>query len=43
MPDTASYYHAAYVIAAALYGGYAASIWRRARKVTKERIPAPRP
>lgn len=32
-PDTATYYHIAYTWAAVLYGGYALSLWRRARRV----------
>lgn len=34
-PDTSVYYYAAYVLAAALFGGYVASLWWRARKVRK--------
>jgi hypothetical protein len=30
-PDTAAYFHAAYVIAGVLYAGYAVSLWWRAR------------
>ena len=33
MPDNSAYYHAAYVVAAVLYGGYALSIWMRSRRV----------
>jgi hypothetical protein len=33
MPDTAAYYHVAYVVVALLYGGYAATLWLRARAV----------
>jgi hypothetical protein len=32
MPDTAGYYYAAYVVITLLYGGYALSLWRRARR-----------
>jgi hypothetical protein len=35
MPDTASYYYAAYVAAGVLYAGYVASLWWRARRSTK--------
>ena len=31
MPDNAVYYHAAYVVASALYGAYALSLWWRVR------------
>jgi len=31
-PDTRSYYHAAYVIAGLLYGGYVLSLWWRSRR-----------
>ena len=48
-PDTSAYYHAAYLAAAVLYGGYALSLWLRARRVrerlrlgTRERTEAPR-
>jgi hypothetical protein len=33
MPNNAGYYHAAYIAAVILYGGYAFSIWWRARGV----------
>jgi hypothetical protein len=33
MPDNAIYYHAAYVAAAVIFGGYAVSIWWRGRRV----------
>lgn len=33
MPDNAAYYHAAYVAAAALYGGYALTLWWRAKRI----------
>jgi hypothetical protein len=33
MPETAAYYHVAYVAAALLYGGYVLSLWLRARRV----------
>lgn len=32
MPDNAGYYHAAYIVAAVLYGGYVMSLLLRARK-----------
>jgi len=35
MPDTFSYYHAAYLLAALLYAGYALSLWLRARGVRR--------
>lgn len=35
MPDTAFYYYAAYIAAGVLYGGYVASLWRRARRLRK--------
>lgn len=34
-PDTSSYYYAAYVITAVVFGGYVASLWWRARSVKK--------
>ena len=37
MPDTAVYYHAAYVVVALLYGGYAVSLWVRSRRVRDRR------
>jgi hypothetical protein len=33
MPDNASYFHAAYAVAIAVYGLYAFSLWRRRAKV----------
>ena len=33
MPQNAAYYHAAYILAAVLYGGYALSVWARSRRV----------
>ena len=33
VPDTSAYYHAAYVAAAVLYGGYVLFLWMRARRV----------
>jgi hypothetical protein len=30
-PDNAGYYYAAYALICALYGGYVASLWWRAR------------
>lgn len=35
MPDTASYYHAAYIAAGVLYVGYVLSLWWRARRLRK--------
>ncbi len=35
MPDTAFYYHAAYVAAGALYVAYVLSLWRRGRRLRK--------
>lgn len=35
MPDTATYYRAAYAVAALLYGGYVLSLWWRARRLRK--------
>jgi len=37
MPDNAFYAHAAYVAAAAIYGAYALSVWRRRRRVERLR------
>jgi hypothetical protein len=37
MPDTAVYYQAAYIVVAVLYGGYAVSLWMRARRVRDRR------
>lgn len=34
-PDTTSYYHAAYLVAGALYAGYVFSLWWRARRLRK--------
>jgi hypothetical protein len=39
MPDTSAYYHAAYLAAGVLYGGYVLSLWIRARGV-RERLRA---
>jgi hypothetical protein len=36
MPDNAGYYHAAYAVAALVYGLYAVSIWWRRRKLREE-------
>lgn len=36
-PDTSAYFHAAYIVAAVLYTGYALTLWRRARRV-RERL-----
>ena len=33
MPENAAYYHAAYISAAALYGGYALTLWWRAKRI----------
>jgi hypothetical protein len=30
-PDNAGYFHAAYIAAAVIYGGYIAVLWSRAR------------
>jgi hypothetical protein len=30
-PDNAGYFHAAYIAAAIIYGGYVAALWARAR------------
>ena len=30
-PDNAAYFHAAYIAAAVIYGGYIAVLWSRAR------------
>ena len=30
-PENASYFHAAYIAAAVIYGGYIAILWARAR------------
>jgi len=32
MPDNGGYYHAAYIIASALYVGYVASLWWRSKR-----------
>lgn len=37
MADTAGYYYAAYVVITLLYGGYAVSLWRRARRARSGR------
>lgn len=37
MPDNAGYYHAAYVAAAVIYGGYALSLWWRTRALGARR------
>jgi hypothetical protein len=31
VPDNAAYFHAAYIAAAVIYGGYIALLWARAR------------
>lgn len=33
MPNDAGYYHAAYIIVAVAYGGYALGLWLRRRRV----------
>jgi hypothetical protein len=33
IPENASYYHVAYIVAAVLYTGYVGSLWWRKRKV----------
>ena len=35
MPENAGYYHAAYILAAALYVGYVVSLWWRGRRPRK--------
>jgi hypothetical protein len=30
-PENAGYFHAAYIVAAVIYGGYIAILWARAR------------
>ena len=35
MPNNAGYYHAAYIIAVILYGGYGFSLWWRLRKLRR--------
>jgi hypothetical protein len=35
MPDTSTPYHVAYGLIVVLYGGYALSIWLRARRVAR--------
>lgn len=37
MPDTAAYYHAAYVVVALLYVGYAVTLSLRARRLEHRR------
>jgi hypothetical protein len=36
MPDNGGYMIAAYVVAAAIYLGYAASLWRRGRRALRD-------
>jgi hypothetical protein len=36
-PDNASYYHAAYIAAAVIIGGYLFSLWRRGRQLRGRR------
>jgi hypothetical protein len=33
-PDNAAYFHAAYIVAALIYGGYIAVLWSRARTLS---------
>jgi hypothetical protein len=40
-PDTSFEFHVAYVLALVLYGGYAVTLWRRARRA-RERLQSPR-
>jgi hypothetical protein len=35
MPQNAGYYHAAYIIVAVLYAGYAFRLWRQARALRR--------
>jgi len=35
MPNNAQFYHAAYIVAVILYGGYGASLWWRLRKLRR--------
>ena len=37
MPQNEGFYHAAYIVAVVVYGGYIASLWWRARRV-RERL-----
>ncbi len=39
IPDTSAAFHLAYVVAAAIYGGYSLTLWRRARRL-RERLDA---
>jgi hypothetical protein len=34
-PNSAAYFHAAYVAAAVIYGGYIAVLWERARALRR--------
>lgn len=36
-PNTATPFHLAYILAAVIYGGYAVSLWFRARRVRERR------
>jgi|688.fasta_scaffold217048_2 hypothetical protein len=38
-PQNEGYYYAAYIVVAVLYGGYAFSLWRRARALKQGRPP----
>ncbi len=42
-PQNEGYFHAAYLIAALLYGGYAVSLWWRARAVASRPRSGERP
>ncbi len=42
MPDTAAYYHAAYIVAGGLYTGYVLSLWWRARRTERSSATAER-
>ncbi|HET7620924.1 MAG TPA: hypothetical protein VFK39_03385 [Gemmatimonadaceae bacterium] len=35
IPQNAGYYHAAYIIAVILYGGYAVTLWARRRTIRR--------
>jgi len=41
MPQNAGYMYAAYAAAGIIYGGYALSIWWRARRITRRDRPVP--
>ena len=38
--DNAGYYHAAYIVAALIYGAYAASLWWRGRDLARREADA---